>query len=198
VFKNLPFISRLIYVSMGTVFNNNVFVYDTIIEAFDRLSQQDESTYKQLRVVMSVGEANIKSYEDRIVSEDYRIPENVQLFASVPQLELLPKATLFVTHAGMNSTSEAIENAVPLICVPIQADQPAVARRVCDELRLGVRLDPLKMTADDVVKAVLEVINNNEYKDNISDLSKVSKRYNGAVTAASLVVKYLGQRALTN
>lgn len=187
---------KLIYVSMGTVFNNNVFVYDTIISAFDQLARQDPATSRHLTIVVSLGEENMKSYEARI-SQGYRIPHNVYLFARVPQLELLQRASLFITHAGMNSTSEAIEYAVPLVCVPLQADQPVVAKRVCDQLRLGVRLNPLKMSPDDVVKAVLEVINNHEYKDNIVDLSKVSKRYNGAATAASLVMKYLGEVKFT-
>ena len=33
----------------------------------------------------------------------------------VPQLEILEKNDLFITHCGMNSTNEAIKYAVPII-----------------------------------------------------------------------------------
>lgn len=130
---------------MGTVFNNNVFVYDKIIAGFDKLinecSNQDQ---QMLKVVVSVGESNLKNYERRMQTEGYKLPRNVNLFARVPQIEVLKRASLFVTHAGMNSTSEAIEWAVPLVCVPLQADQPIVAKRVCRQLKLGIDLDPVK------------------------------------------------------
>lgn len=125
---------------MGTVFNNNVFVYDKILKAFAKIMDQNHT----FRVIVSVGEANLKTYERRIKSEGYELPRNLYLFARVPQIEVLKRASLFVTHAGMNSTSEAIEWAVPLVCVPLQADQPIVAKRVCRELRLGVDLDPVR------------------------------------------------------
>lgn len=128
---------------MGTVFNNNVFVYDIILSAFEKLAREEESLSQHLKVVVSVGEKNLKNYEKRITSEAYKLPRNVHLFPRVPQIELLNRATLFVTHAGMNSTSEAIDLAVPLVCIPLQADQPIVAKRVCSELRLGVKLDPV-------------------------------------------------------
>lgn len=127
---------------MGTLFNNNVFVYDKILAAFQQLVNEDEK-HQRLRVVVSVGESNLKIYERRREKEGFRLPSNVDLFARVPQIELLKRASLFVTHAGMNSASEAIEWAVPVVCVPLQADQPIVAKRVCRELKLGVDLDPV-------------------------------------------------------
>lgn len=41
------------------------------------------------------------------------------------------------------------------------------------------------------MKAVLEVMSNQEYKKNILELSKLSKKYNGSATAAKLAIQYM-------
>ena len=46
------------------------------------------------------------------------------------QLEILQKATLTITHAGMNTTLECLSNAVPMVAIPIANDQPGVAARI--------------------------------------------------------------------
>ncbi|WP_442789489.1 nucleotide disphospho-sugar-binding domain-containing protein [Paenibacillus sp. CAA11] len=59
----------------------------------------------------------------------------------MPQLEVLQKAKLFITHGDMNSTSESLYYGVPLIVLPQSADQPIVARCV-DEIGAGIHLNP--------------------------------------------------------
>jgi UDP-glucoronosyl and UDP-glucosyl transferase len=53
--------------------------------------------------------------------------------ATGPQVALLPRCALLVSHAGFNSVKEALAEGVPLILLPIagdpQADQHAGHRR---------------------------------------------------------------------
>jgi MGT family glycosyltransferase len=56
-------------------------------------------------------------------------------------LEVLPRASLFLTHGGMNSTSEALWHEVPLLVFPQHGDQHLVAARVT-ELGAGLTLRP--------------------------------------------------------
>jgi len=53
------------------------------------------------------------------------IPKNIMLSKWLPQQDLLghPKCKLFITHGGMQGTLEAIYHAVPLLCLPLGADQ---------------------------------------------------------------------------
>ena len=60
------------------------------------------------------------------------------------QIEILKYSSLFITHSGMNSTSESIYFGVPMICLPLSTapDQLLITYRVADELGLGIRLNP--------------------------------------------------------
>src|SRR2546422_7887921 len=47
-----------------------------------------------------------------------------------PQLELLKRAALCITHAGLNTALECLSNGVPMVAIPITNDQPGVAARI--------------------------------------------------------------------
>lgn len=182
---------------MGTVFNNNVFVYDTIIKALENIDKS-ETIINNFVFVVSLGDENFSIYEKKILSGSFRLPKSVHLFPSVPQIEVLKRASLFITHAGMNSTSEAIEYGVPIICIPLNADQPMVAKRVCDELKVGINLNPLKLTPELIEQSIRKVLNDSTYKQNMIEISNISKRYTGSISAAKLVMQILNQKNLTN
>jgi len=43
-----------------------------------------------------------------------------------PQLELLAKARLTITHAGLNTVLDSLSNGVPLVAIPITYEQPGI------------------------------------------------------------------------
>ena len=47
-----------------------------------------------------------------------------------PQEELLARAQLTLTHAGLNTVLDSLTHGVPMVAVPITYEQPAIARRV--------------------------------------------------------------------
>jgi UDP:flavonoid glycosyltransferase YjiC (YdhE family) len=58
------------------------------------------------------------------------VPANVRVEAWVPQERVLPHTTIVVCHAGSGTTFGALAAGVPLVFIPLFADQPANARRV--------------------------------------------------------------------
>ncbi|MHB8836528.1 MAG: glycosyltransferase [Candidatus Methylomirabilia bacterium] len=64
---------------------------------------------------------------------------NVRVEEYVDQRQVLGRASVFITHHGLNSTHEAIYHRVPMISCPFFSDQPGLARR-CQELGLAVPL----------------------------------------------------------
>ncbi|MHA6617198.1 glycosyltransferase [Pseudonocardia sp. DLS-67] len=59
-------------------------------------------------------------------------PANTLVRASVPQLEVLRRTAVFVTHGGMNSALEGLANGVPLVVVPQQFEQLLIGRAVAE------------------------------------------------------------------
>jgi MGT family glycosyltransferase len=64
---------------------------------------------------------------------------NVVVVASAPHEQILPHASLAITHGGHGTTLKALAAGVPLVCIPMGRDQPDTAARVTAR-GAGVRL----------------------------------------------------------
>ncbi len=72
-------------------------------------------------------------------------PENVHLERYVPQSVLLPHCDLVVNHGGSGSVIGALAHGLPLVVLPMGADQLPNAQR-CEQLGVGVVLDAVRAT----------------------------------------------------
>ncbi|MDX2186699.1 MAG: glycosyltransferase [Opitutaceae bacterium] len=85
------------------------------------------------------------------------IPEgdNIEVFQTVPQLELLPNADLMITHGGMNSIAECAEYQVPMLVCPgtDEIDQAGNAARVVYH-KLGIKGTLRIDSADKIAKQI--------------------------------------------
>jgi UDP:flavonoid glycosyltransferase YjiC (YdhE family) len=70
-------------------------------------------------------------------------PGNVHLARWVPQADVLGEASLVVSHGGSGTTLGALAAGLPLVVVPLFADQPQNARRVA-EVGAGLVVEPLR------------------------------------------------------
>ena len=114
----------LVYASLGTVINDHPGFYRTLIKA---LCDTD------VDLLISCGRA----FDPTQLGE---LPGNVHVEQYVDQMEVLSRASLFVTHCGMNSASEGMWMGVPELLYPLTGEQRAVARRVA-EVGAGVPLE---------------------------------------------------------
>ena len=85
--------------------------------------------------------------------------QRVRREAWVPQRRLLahPKVKLFVSHGGLSSVSEAVDATMPLLLVPLMADQPRNAFFLQDQ-GAGVVVRPQGMTREDVRDAAKKIL----------------------------------------
>ncbi len=113
---------KLIYFSCGTVFNNNPAIFRKIIDAFASFSeylfrlrfnnaaQGAKLMYDDLTFVISTSFSKV--VKDALANwkqePNFVLPENIILVDFAPQLALLKRANLFMTHCGMNSSTEAV------------------------------------------------------------------------------------------
>ncbi|XP_017275649.1 UDP-glucuronosyltransferase 1A1 [Kryptolebias marmoratus] len=102
------------------------------------------------------------------------IPSNVKMMKWVPQNDLLAHKGVraFITHAGSHGVFEGLCHGVPMLMVPLGADQPDNAYKIANR-GAGVILDITSMTTESLLQGLNEVINNTRYKENVQKLSAI-------------------------
>jgi len=163
---------QTVYISMGTILNKDLDFYRLCFEAFGDLP---------VNVVLSSGR-----YTDMEPLAD-RIPNNFIVKPYIAQLDILQYTDVFVTHAGMNSTSEALYNNVPLVMIPLTSDQPLVANRV-QELGAGVILNKHTLSATDLREALTEILSNPLYKKQAHLIGESLRNAGGYKRAAEMIM----------
>jgi len=158
----------LIYASMGTLVNGIERVYRAVLEAVGR--------FPETQVVLSVGK--------NIEPDDLRpIPSNAIIVSTAPQIELLKRAALCITHAGLNTALEALAQGVPIVAIPIGFDQPGVAARVAYH-GVGEFVEIADLTAERLSELIQRVRKNPSYRERARSLQKVIARTHGLDLAA--------------
>ena len=160
----------LIYASMGTIQNRLVEVFYQIAAACEGLDAQ--------LVISLGGSATPESLPN--------LAGNPLVVEYAPQLEILQKATLTITHAGMNTTLECLSNAVPMVAIPIANDQPGVAARIA-WAGAGVAITLKRLTVPRLRTAISQVLTQPSYKQNALRLQKAIKRAGGVTRAADII-----------
>jgi MGT family glycosyltransferase len=142
--------SRVIYLSIGTqgwVMREATRFLRVVVEAVARRPDW--------HLVLSAG---------RFIAPEALapLPRNVEVHARVPQIQVLGRASLMITHAGLNSIKECILSGVPMLAFPAGRDQPGNAARVHYH-GLGRRADYRRIGADEVGALIDEVIGDPAY-----------------------------------
>jgi MGT family glycosyltransferase len=165
---------KVIYISMGTVLQGFESFFQTCKEAFRDFKG---------KVILSIG----KSTDITKLGE---FPDNFIVRNYVPQLDVLQHTDLFITHGGMNSTSEALYYEVPLVVIPQTSDQPLIANRLV-ELHVGYRIDPDEVNVKKVKEAVQTVLSDPTYQQNTKKVSQSFKETGGIEKALEAIDRYL-------
>nr|XP_025743015.1 UDP-glucuronosyltransferase 2B31-like isoform X3 [Callorhinus ursinus] len=99
---------------------------------------------------------------------------NTRLYKWIPQNDLLghPKTKVFVTHGGANGIYEAIHHGIPMVGIPLFADQPDNIAYMKAK-GAAVSLDFHTLSSADLLNALRMVINDTSYKENAMKLSRI-------------------------
>jgi MGT family glycosyltransferase len=123
----------LVYVTFGTVFNRDVSVIATVVEALRDLP---------LRVVVTLG----PGHDAGVLGEQ---PANVHVAGYIPQTQLLPHCAAVVSHAGSGTFLAALARGLPQLLLPQAADQflnAAAGARA----GAGIAIGPAELTVEAV------------------------------------------------
>ncbi len=158
----------LIYISLGTVINDRPDFYGKCIKA---LKQQNAD------VIISCGNTADPGVYDKL-------PDNIKIYPYVDQLEILSKADVFITHCGMNSVSESLYMAAPMVLYPQTGEQFAVARRTAET---GAGIILTDDTAGGIRSAVNEILSSDKYCKAAEKCSMDFRSCAGAAGAADFI-----------
>ncbi|MFT5448060.1 MAG: zeaxanthin glucosyltransferase [Gammaproteobacteria bacterium] len=161
----------LVYASMGTLLTPNPEVFHCIAEACSGLD---------LQLVLSTGRAPIPDDLDR----------SVLAVQFAPQIELLSRATLGITHAGLSSVLQCLNSAVPMVAIPVSSDQPGIAARL-QWSGAGEYVPIAQLNSKRLRKAVIRVLHDPGYREHAMRLSGAIQRAGGVARAADLVEQVL-------
>ncbi len=164
-----------VYASLGTFFNNKPRVFQKIIQALDAPEYQ---------VILSAGSA----YP---VLQKMTLPRNVMLFRRVPQVAVLPRVDLFISHGGNNSTNEALAAGKPLIVMPVAGEQADNASRV-EYLGAGRRVDIAQFEPESLRALVEEIRVTPAFRERSLAIARAIAAAQGLPTA-SRCIEWVGR-----
>ncbi|XP_044124045.1 UDP-glucuronosyltransferase 2A2 isoform X1 [Neovison vison] len=128
--------------------------------------------------------------------------DNTRLYDWIPQNDLLghPKTKAFITHGGTNGIYEAIYHGIPMVGLPMFADQPDNIAHMKAK-GAAVEVDINTMTSEDLLNALRTVINEPSYKQNATRLSRIHhdqpvKPLDRAVFWIEFVMRHKGAKHL--
>jgi MGT family glycosyltransferase len=148
-----PWVARLngaptVYFTLGTVFN---------IESGDLFARVLAGLRDlPINVIATVGR--------EIDPEEFGPqPANIHIERYIAQSLILPHCSLVISHGGSGSVIGALAYGLPLVLIPMGADQPLNAAR-CADLGVACLLDALEATPETVREAVATVLADSTYR----------------------------------
>lgn len=151
---------KLIYISLGSTNTDFVDFYKTCISAFCNTDYY---------VCMSIG-------RKCDVSQLGEIPLNFMVKSFLPQLEILRRADVFITHAGFNSVNEALYFGVPMLALPQVNDQHMVAKRLVS-MQLGMT-ESIKELSPEILRSKTETLTmDKKIKENCMQISEEMRNF---------------------
>ncbi|HKQ04045.1 MAG TPA: glycosyltransferase [Blastocatellia bacterium] len=149
----------LIYCSFGSqayVYKHSIKIFRAVIEAVGERPEW--------QLVLAVG--------PYLKTEAFApLPDNVLVVNWAPQLKLLERAAVMITHGGMGAVKECIFFAVPMIVFPCRWDQPHNAARVVHH-GLGLRGDISDGSVGQVRRLLEELSGSGQYKARVAAMSR--------------------------
>jgi zeaxanthin glucosyltransferase len=167
----------IIYGSIGTLQQARSDKFRIMAEACSGLEAQ---------LVVSLGQPEAK--------QSCELPGNPIVVNYAPQIEILRRAAVTITHAGLNTTQQALYFGVPMVAIPLTHDQPAIAARVA-WTEAGIVIPPKSLSTERLRTALRRLLpRDNPYRQAALRIGRESQAAGGVEAAADIAVAVLQKR----
>jgi MGT family glycosyltransferase len=173
--EKLDPIRPLVYIATGTLFPE---VYQKFYRHAIKALNEDNFPIP-IQVVMAIG-------RDRKVEDLGAIPPNFIVVNYAPQVKLIQRASVVVSHGGVNSVNETLSYGKPMLVAYLGRDLIEMAQRVAFN-GAGLRLNAKRATPRKIKKAIYELLKQPRYARAAEGIQHSFNRCKGAETAASLI-----------
>jgi zeaxanthin glucosyltransferase len=161
---------------MGTILNGRADVFRTVAAGVAK--------HKGTQLVLSIG--------DQLHPEEIGpVPSNTIIVSRAPQLELLKRTSVCITHAGLNTVLESLTQGVPQLAIPVTFEQPGIAARIAAK-KTGVTMSFADLTSKHLATLLDEVLSRPIYRDNARKFQEIISKRNGLAMAADIVERAFG------
>ncbi|MGF1576106.1 MAG: glycosyltransferase [Cyanophyceae cyanobacterium] len=165
----------LIYASLGTLQNQLPGVFETIAIACQGLNVQ---------LVIALGRT---LHPDLLPT----FPGNPIVVDYAPQVALIQRSALVITHGGLNTALECLTYGVPMVAIPITNDQLGVSARIA-WAGVGQMIALKRLTVQRLHQAIQTVITEPSYRGNAARLQKAIDQAGGVAKAADIIEQAVG------
>jgi UDP:flavonoid glycosyltransferase YjiC (YdhE family) len=171
-----------VYFTLGTVFHQESGdLFPRVVAALTQLD---------VRVLVTVGR------EIDPAELGVRAAPHVLIERYVPQERVLPMCDMVISSAGSGGVVGALAFGVPLVLLPMGADQPQNADR-CSALGIGRTLDPITSTGAQIREAVAAVLADPSYRDAARRIQQETGSLPTSAHAAVLIENLVRDRPRT-
>lgn len=171
----------VVYCSLGTM---NLHHSDKCVSFFQRLVRSIEER-NDVFLILAIGN-KIDKKKIAVTSP------NVAVFQAVPQLKVLQRAAIMITHGGLNSITESILHGVPMIVYPLNDlwDQNGNSARVLFH-GIGLRGNIVHDSQAKISSRIHTLLNDESIKGKIARMSAEYNQLNNSTMGADLIERLL-------
>ena len=164
---NRPSDSKLIYLSLGSLGSADVDLMKRLIGILGKTKH---------KFIVSKGPQ----------AAEFELAANMYGAEFLPQISIIPKVDLVITHGGNNTTTESVHFGKPMIVLPLFWDQYDNAQRV-HEKGHGIRLATYHFKDEELTNAIEKLTTDKALLSKLSKIGEQVRSRKGIEEAASKI-----------
>jgi MGT family glycosyltransferase len=166
----------LIYASLGSVQNTKQDMFHCIAEACQEMDVQLVLTHRG-------------GMEQKAAA---KLPGNPLVVEYAPQREVIARASLTITHGGLNTVMDSLSYGVPMVAIPITFEQPGNGARI-RQTGVGEMIPVSRLKVERLRSTIRQVLTHASYRNNAQKMQRAIAGAGGVQRTADIIEQVVNQ-----